>query len=105
MNTLSGSIGCSNETYYVTLDMIHSFKIAIFFVLNNRNKDANLRRIPVLLVPTELQRRILCHLCTFENASYETLTKEIGRGRTNIRESMESLIRHRNVEKQKVLSL
>ncbi|MGC1932433.1 MAG: hypothetical protein WA667_25960 [Candidatus Nitrosopolaris sp.] len=44
-------------------------------VLNNPNKDANPEWIPILLVPTGLQRKILRHLCTTENASYETLTK------------------------------
>ena len=105
MNTLSGSIGCSNETYYVTLDMIHSFKIAIFFCAQQSKRRRQSQTDSCITCSNRVAKKNTVSLCTFENASYETLTKEIGRGRTTILESMESLIRHRYVEKQKVLSL
>lgn len=70
--------------------------------LKKPNKDANLQRIPFLLSPTDLQRKILLHLCTTENATYESLIKEIERDRTTILESIESLIRHDYVEKERV---
>ena len=56
----------------------------------------------VFIIPTELQGKILGHLCTTTNASYQTLTKEIGRGRITILQSIESLIKHGYIEKQKV---
>ena len=49
-----------------------------------------------------LQGKILRHLCTTANANYKTLTKEIGRDRITILQSIESLIKYRYVEKERV---
>jgi hypothetical protein len=49
-----------------------------------------------------LQGKILTHLCTTANANYKTLTKEIGRDRITILQSIESLIKYRYVEKERV---
>jgi len=48
-----------------------------------------------------LQGKILRHLCTTANANYKTLTKEIGRDRITILQSIESLIKYRYVEKER----
>ena len=64
-------------------------------------EDSLRQDIPIIIVPTDLQRKILHHLCTSINASYETLTKEIGRDRTTILQSIESLIKYHYVEKKK----
>lgn len=68
-----------------------------------KRKDVKLiERVPIILVPTELQRKILRHICMTANAGYESLTRDIGRDRTTILESIESLIKHHYVEKQKI---
>jgi hypothetical protein len=64
-------------------------------------EDSLRQSIPILLVPTELQRKILYHVCTIDNVNYETLTEEIGRDRITILQSIESLIKHGYIEKQK----
>jgi hypothetical protein len=48
-----------------------------------------------------LQGKILRHLCTTPNANYNTLTKEIGKDRITILQSIESLIKYRYVEKER----
>jgi hypothetical protein len=48
-----------------------------------------------------LQGKILHHLCTTANANYKTLTKEIGRDRITILQSIESLIKYHYVEKER----
>ncbi len=48
-----------------------------------------------------LQGKILRHLCTTANANYKTLTKEIGRDRITILQSIESLIKYSYVEKER----
>jgi hypothetical protein len=48
-----------------------------------------------------LQGKILQHLCTTANANYKTLTKEIGRDRITILQSIESLIKYHYVEKER----
>jgi hypothetical protein len=48
-----------------------------------------------------LQGKILRHLCTTANANYKTLTKEIGRDRITILQSIESLIKYHYVEKKR----
>jgi hypothetical protein len=48
-----------------------------------------------------LQGKILLHLCKTANANYKTLTKEIGRDRITILQSIESLIKYRYVEKER----
>ena len=60
------------------------------------------RRIPVLLYLSDLQSKILRHICTTVNPNYETLVKEIGKDRITILQSLESLIEHRYVVKRKV---
>jgi hypothetical protein len=60
------------------------------------------RRIPVLLSLSDLQSKILGHICTTVNPNYGTLVKEIGKDRITILQSLESLIEHRYVIKQKV---
>jgi hypothetical protein len=49
-----------------------------------------------------LQGKILRHLCTTANANYKTLTEEIGRDRITILQSIESLIKYRYVEKERI---
>ena len=55
----------------------------------------------VFIIPTELQGKILRHICTTTDANYETLTKETGRTRITIHQSIESLIRNRYVKKER----
>jgi predicted transcriptional regulator len=60
------------------------------------------RRIPVILSLSDLQSEILRHICTTVNPNYGSLVKEIGKDRITILQSLESLIEHRYVVKQKV---
>jgi hypothetical protein len=70
--------------------------------VENPKIDDMIRRIPVLLSPTELQGKILCHICTMKNASYDTLIRATGKDRITILQSIESLIKYHYIEKEKV---
>lgn len=62
-------------------------------------------KVPILLslsVLSDLQQKILFHICTTPNASYETLGKMTNRDRVTIFQSLESLIKYRYIEKYKV---
>jgi predicted transcriptional regulator len=58
--------------------------------------------IPILLTLSELQHRILLHICMTNDASYNTLMKCVNRDRITILQSLESLIKYRYIEKQKI---
>jgi DNA-binding PadR family transcriptional regulator len=49
---------------------------------------------------TDLQKRILKHLCMRKNADYRTLSKATDRDRITLLQSLQSLIKHRLVEKE-----
>jgi DNA-binding PadR family transcriptional regulator len=49
---------------------------------------------------TDLQKRILKHVCMRKNADYKTLSKATDRDRITLLQSLQSLIKHRLVEKE-----
>lgn len=51
---------------------------------------------------TELQAKILKHICTTKNSSYLTITRCTHRGRVTVLQSLDSLVRHRLVAKEKI---
>jgi hypothetical protein len=63
--------------------------------------ENDLRYVEGIIYPTELQQEILHHLCTTTKANYKTLTKQTGRDRITILQSIESLIHFRYVEKER----
>ena len=67
---------------------------------NNSLLD-NVKKIPVLLYLSDLQSKILRHICTTVNPTYRTLIEEVGKDRITILQSIESLIEHRYIVKQK----
>lgn len=76
-------------------------------ITNTRQPDnphfSNIRRrIPILLIMSDLQSDILKHICTTLNASYKTLLEGINKDRITILQSVESLIEYRYVEKIRV---
>jgi hypothetical protein len=64
--------------------------------------DDVIRQIPILLSPSELQGKILSHICTRKNVSYASLIKDIKKDRITILQSIESLIKYHYIEKEKV---
>lgn len=62
----------------------------------------NIKKIPVLFYLSDLQSKILRHICTTVNPTYRTLIEEVGKDRITILQSLESLIEHRYIVKQKV---
>jgi hypothetical protein len=70
-------------------------------------KYTNSGSVPILFDnPREalpsLQLKVLRHICTTPNASYETLTHETNRHRITVLHSLKSLIRDRYVKEQKI---
>ena len=59
------------------------------------------QRIP-LLQTTPLQGKILKHICTTKNADYLTIMRHTHRGRVTALQSLESLVKHKYVEKKKI---
>jgi hypothetical protein len=51
---------------------------------------------------SELQARILKHISTTPNANYKTISKETGRDRITILQSLRPLIRHRYIRPEKL---
>ena len=49
---------------------------------------------------TDLQKKILKHVCMRKNADYKTLSKATDRDRITLLQSLQSLIKHRLVEKE-----
>jgi DNA-binding PadR family transcriptional regulator len=49
---------------------------------------------------TDLQKRILNHVCMRKNGDYKTLSKATDRDRITLLQSLQSLIKHRLVEKE-----
>ena len=64
--------------------------------------DDAIRQIPILLSPSELQGKILSHICTRKNVSYASLIKDIKKDRITILQSIESLIKYHYIEKEKI---
>jgi hypothetical protein len=71
-------------------------------VQRNPKIDDAIRQIPILLSPSELQGKILSHICTRKNASYASLIKDIKKDRITILQSIESLIKYYYIEKEKI---
>jgi len=74
----------------------------IIMVQKNPKIDDAIRQIPILLSPSELQGKILSHICTRKNASYASLMKDIKKDRITILQSIESLIKYHYIEKEKI---
>jgi predicted transcriptional regulator len=51
---------------------------------------------------SELQKKILKHLCMRKNADYKTLSKTTDRDRITLLQSLQSLLKHRLVDKEAV---
>jgi hypothetical protein len=60
-------------------------------------------QIPTHLTLSNLQKKILLHVCTTNDASYKTLIEDIGKDRITILQSLESLIKYRYIEKQRLI--
>jgi hypothetical protein len=58
---------------------------------------------PEDMLTSDLQERILLHVCTTTNADYKTISKETDRDRITILQSLQGLFRRHYVEKKKVL--
>ena len=74
----------------------------IIMVQKNPKIDYAIRQIPILLSPSELQGKILSHICTRKNANYASLMKDIKKDRITILQSIESLIKYHYIEKEKI---
>jgi hypothetical protein len=74
----------------------------IIMVQKNPKIDDAIRQIPILLSPSDLQGKILSHICTRKNASYASLIKDIKKDRITILQSIESLIKYHYIEKEKI---
>jgi predicted transcriptional regulator len=53
-------------------------------------------------ITTELQKKILKHICKTRNADYKTISKETGRDRITILQSLQPLMKRQYVYKQKI---
>jgi hypothetical protein len=59
-------------------------------------------RVPVLLTPSELQMKILNHICSTSEATYRSLIQVLKRDRVTILQSLKSLVKYRYVEQRKI---
>lgn len=66
------------------------------------NVVVSVQHMPHGAILSSLQDRILRLICTTRNVSYTTLIQETHRDRTTILQSVESLIKHGLIEKQKI---
>src|SRR4051812_1686083 len=53
-------------------------------------------------ITTELQEKILRHICKTRDADYKTISKETDRDRITILQSLQPLMKHHYVYKQKI---
>jgi predicted transcriptional regulator len=54
------------------------------------------------IVTSELQKKILKHICRTQNADYKTISKATGRDRITILQSLQSLMKRQYIYKQKI---
>lgn len=58
---------------------------------------------PEDMLTSDLQEKILVHVCTTTNADYKTISKETDRDRITILQSLQGLFRRHYVDKKKIL--
>jgi hypothetical protein len=58
---------------------------------------------PEDMLTSDLQEKILLHVCTTKNADYKTISKETDRDRITILQSLQGLFRRHYVEKKKIV--
>ena len=58
--------------------------------------------IPVLITLSDLQKKILNHICSTHEATYRSLVQALKKDRVTILQSLKSLVRYRYVEQRKM---
>jgi hypothetical protein len=58
--------------------------------------------VPVILTLSELQLKILNHICSTSEATYRSLIQVLKRDRVTVLQSMKSLVKNRYVEQRKI---
>ena len=75
--------------------LIHMYQSCLSIIVRQAVKEQELEI-------SELQKKILKHLCMRKNADYKTLSKTTDRDRITLLQSLQSLLKHRLVDKEAI---